>query len=84
MSTSTLTSKGQTTIPQEVREALGLRPGMRIVFEVSGNTAVLRPHPGVMSLFGALKGPGDEKIDFKEARASALNTWATEAGEEGK
>jgi len=37
-----------------------------------------------MSLFGALKGPGDEKIDFKEARASALDTWATEAGEEGK
>jgi len=84
MAISTLTSKGQTTIPLEVREALGLRPGMRIVFEISGSTAVLRPHAGVMSLYGALKAPCDEHIDFKDARAAALQQWATEVEEEGK
>ena len=34
---STLTSKGQTTIPSEVREALNLRPGDKISYEVAGN-----------------------------------------------
>ena len=32
MSTATLTSKGQITIPRTVRHALGLQPGDRIVF----------------------------------------------------
>jgi AbrB family looped-hinge helix DNA binding protein len=32
--TSTLTTKGQITIPKAVREALGLRPGHRVVFRL--------------------------------------------------
>jgi AbrB family looped-hinge helix DNA binding protein len=32
MSTSTLTSKGQTTIPKDIREHLALEPGDRIEF----------------------------------------------------
>ncbi|MEA2564192.1 MAG: prlF antitoxin for toxin YhaV toxin [Acidobacteriota bacterium] len=32
MSASTLTSKGQVTIPKEVRERLGLKEGDRLVF----------------------------------------------------
>jgi antitoxin PrlF len=35
MATATLTSKGQITIPAEVREALGLEPGAQIDFEVA-------------------------------------------------
>ncbi|MBU1740948.1 MAG: AbrB/MazE/SpoVT family DNA-binding domain-containing protein, partial [Proteobacteria bacterium] len=30
MPTATLTSKGQTTIPQKIREHLGLQPGDRL------------------------------------------------------
>lgn len=33
METSTVTSKGQITIPKRVREAIGLRPGEQIVFK---------------------------------------------------
>ncbi len=29
---STLTSKGQTTIPKDIRDSLGLKPGDRITF----------------------------------------------------
>ncbi len=34
-----ITSKGQVTIPIEVREKLGLLPNTEVAFEVRGNTA---------------------------------------------
>ena len=37
-----LTSKGQTTIPREVRDKLALRPGDVIVFEIEGDVVRLR------------------------------------------
>ena len=42
MSTATVTSKGQTTIPKEIRDYLDLHPGDRIEFMVRENTVVLR------------------------------------------
>ena len=41
MSTAVLTSKGQTTIPKDVREHLGLRSGDRIEFVLSEDKTVL-------------------------------------------
>jgi AbrB family looped-hinge helix DNA binding protein len=38
----TLTSKGQVTIPQAIRERLGLQPGTRIVFDVVGDSVRIR------------------------------------------
>jgi AbrB family looped-hinge helix DNA binding protein len=40
--TATLTSKGQVTIPQAIREALGLAAGMRLSFELEGGELKLR------------------------------------------
>jgi AbrB family looped-hinge helix DNA binding protein len=34
----TLTSKGQVTIPLELRQALGLMPGTQVVFDQVGNS----------------------------------------------
>lgn len=36
MAAATVTSKGQITIPVEVRQALGLRPGSRVAFVATG------------------------------------------------
>lgn len=41
MPTSTITSKGQITVPKAVREALGVKPGDRVAFRVRADGAVL-------------------------------------------
>jgi AbrB family looped-hinge helix DNA binding protein len=38
----TVTTKGQVTIPQDIRERLGLQPGTRVVFDVVGNGVRIR------------------------------------------
>lgn len=38
--TSTLTGKGQTTVPKAVRQTLGLRPGDQIAYHVNDSGAV--------------------------------------------
>ncbi len=43
MLTSTLTAKGQVTIPASVRRSLGLRQGDRIGFITEGDRVVLLP-----------------------------------------
>ena len=42
MLTSTLTSKGQTTIPSEIRKNLDLHAGDKIIFEMIDNQVVIR------------------------------------------
>ncbi len=44
MPTGTMTSKGQITVPKEVREALGLAAGVRVSFEAEADGSYrLRP-----------------------------------------
>jgi AbrB family looped-hinge helix DNA binding protein len=40
---TTVTQKGQVTIPVEVRRAMGLGPRSRVRFELHGDVVVLRP-----------------------------------------
>lgn len=41
-----ITTKGQVTIPQEVREALGLLPHTEVEFTIERGAAVIRPKRG--------------------------------------
>jgi AbrB family looped-hinge helix DNA binding protein len=41
-----ITSKGQVTIPQDVREELGLLPNTEVVFSIERGAAVIRPKRG--------------------------------------
>ncbi len=54
--TATLTSKGQVTIPQEVRQRLGLKQGDQIAFEVEDGRTVLKPYRGEDNPFAAYAG----------------------------
>ena len=38
---STMTSKGQVTIPVEIRRKLGLKPGQAVSFDLTGDTATI-------------------------------------------
>ena len=42
MATTAVTSKGQVTIPQEVRRKLGIRKGSRMAFSVVGDHVEMR------------------------------------------
>lgn len=42
MSTVSVTSKGQVTIPKRVRQALGITPGSRVEFDIERGGARLR------------------------------------------
>ncbi len=71
---STVTSKGQTTIPGKIREALGIKPGDTLEYAVYGDHVTIRVHPGTRSLKGALaskKGKGMSFAQIREAAAVA-------------
>jgi antitoxin PrlF len=58
MSTATVTSKGQITIPADVRRRLGLESGDRVEFvEVDGGFAIKPANDDVRSLKGLLRKP---------------------------
>jgi antitoxin PrlF len=77
MPTATLTSKGQITIPVEVRKALGLKPGVRIdFFENEEGVYALRPKTGsIMDLRGCLAYSGPP-ITIEEMKQAVLDRAA--------
>jgi AbrB family looped-hinge helix DNA binding protein len=80
MATSTLTTKGQTTIPKGVREFLGLRPGDRLDFVIEGGKVVLEPSTAdVRELKGILHREGREPVTV-EAMADAVRRRAAKGG----
>ena len=70
MPVSTMTSKGQTTVPKEVREALDLGPGDKLTWEVSGGrVAVTTERPAFWRWVGSVKGGPDDSVQaVAEAR----------------
>lgn len=53
---SIITSKGQTTIPKEIRDALDLKTGDGLVYTIEGDHIVARPVKGtLLDAFGSVK-----------------------------
>jgi antitoxin PrlF len=56
MLNSSVTSKGQVTIPAELRERFGIKPGDRVSFVEDGKRIVLqRQDTAIESVFGIVK-----------------------------
>ena len=69
-----ITSKGQVTIPIEIREKLGLLPDTEVEFEVHGNPARLKRAPAKRagrgtSVVARLRGRADVKMTTDEILA---------------
>lgn len=73
---SKLTAKSQTTIPLEVREHLGIRPGDHVRYVVIGDRVEMVPrNRPVSAIFGLLADfgiPGTTLEDYKDAVADAV------------
>ncbi len=70
MPISVLTSKGQMTIPKEVRKALNLHPSEKVIIVVEGNQAIIQPLKGnLLDIGGSVKMTDRGKpTDFKKVR----------------
>ena len=65
---ATLTSKGQTTIPKQVRDALGMRAGDRITFTLLADGVVLMrvKNKSVMMAAGSLRKQGRKALAIEQ------------------
>ena len=73
---SAITSKGQTTLPKLVREALGVSSGDRVRYAILDNNDVrIIPVRPLSRLFGSLKhkGPSVSLEDMEQAIADGAN-----------
>jgi AbrB family looped-hinge helix DNA binding protein len=79
MATAALSSKGQITIPVEVRKKLGLKTGDRIGFiENENGEFVLKPKTGsIMNLKGIIKWTG-KPVTIQEMNETIAKGWAGE------
>jgi len=69
MPISMVTSKGQTTIPKSVRDALRLKPKDKLLYVIEGNTVVVRPmHGTIVGLRGVFKDAVKRPIRFRKLR----------------
>jgi antitoxin PrlF len=81
MSVTTITSKGQVTIPKDVRQALDLKAHDQAIFTVEGNRAILTPvrKRSIMELHRALPAtesfPGHQEIreEIRRQRGEVLS-----------
>jgi antitoxin PrlF len=71
MAVSTITSKGQTTIPGEIRRHLKLKPGDRIEFvvEADGKVVLVPATVDVHELKGLLA-PAPRRVSLEEMEAA--------------
>lgn len=67
MSESTITIKGQTTLPKAVRQALELAPGDRLRYVIldDGQVRLMRTRP-VAELAGMLRREGQNAVTLEE------------------
>lgn len=72
MAESTITAKGQTTVPADVRALVHAEPGTRLVWSVmpDGTIIVRAKTKSVLELAGLLKAPKGKRVAIED-----MNPW---------
>ena len=75
MSESTLTIKGQTTVPQPIRDALRAVSGTKLLWNLmpDGTIIVRAKNKSILDLAGMLKAP--KALKGKKVSIEAMNAW---------
>ena len=70
MTESTITAKGQTTVPAEVRELVGASPGTRLVWAVTpdGTIIVRAKTKSILDMAGMLNSPKGKRVGIDAMR----------------
>ena len=73
MQESTLTQKGQTTVPQAIRDVLHAQPGTKLRWHAmpDGTVVVRAKNRSILDLAGMLKAPAGRKV-----KVADMNAWA--------
>ena len=80
---STVSSKGQTTLPKQVRNALHIEPGKQLIYEIEDEKVIVRTHPGILASAGALKTHIKKPINWQDERKLSREEWAEHITKEG-
>lgn len=78
---TTITRKGQVTIPVDVRRALNLKPHdrVRVEYDAERGVAIIRPAPSeILAIYGAVA-PRERPEDFRARREEAEQGIAGDA-----
>jgi AbrB family looped-hinge helix DNA binding protein len=69
---STITVKGQTTVPSDVRKLVGAKPGTRLVWSVTpdGTIVVRAKTKSILDLAGMVKSRRRKRVDVDD-----MNAW---------
>lgn len=72
MAESTITAKGQTTVPADVRALVHARPGTRLVWSVmpDGTIIVRAKTKSILDMAGMLKAPRGKRVAVEQ-----MNPW---------
>ena len=72
MSIATVTTKGQVTIPKEIRDYLKLETGSKVEFVIdeSGNVKIVPLNVPIKALSGVLHRPGMKTATIEEMEAA--------------
>ncbi len=78
MAEATITSKGQITVPKEIRKALDVQPGdvLDFVIDERGKVSVHPLRGDVRRLRGILKRPGQKPVSVEEMDEGILEYHA--------
>jgi antitoxin PrlF len=80
---TSVTEKGQVTIPQEIRRIMGLQPRDKVRFEVDGDVIkISRASSKLLQWFGSVT-PMNKPEDFQKIREEFEKGVAEEGASEG-
>lgn len=73
---TTITQKGQVTIPASIRKKLSIKTGQKVIFKERGDEVIMKAVPDFLSLMGSLK--TKKKYNKKEVEKAVGKYFAAQ------